>query len=50
MLIRKVGAKAEPNKASRLACPEKGVAHIGHREMVLSDRSLKQEIRSRLGA
>ena len=35
---------------SRLACPEKGVAHTGHREMVLSDHSLKQEIRSRLVA
>jgi putative transposase len=33
---------------ARLACPEKGVAHTGHREMVLSDRSLTQEIRSRL--
>jgi putative transposase len=35
---------------SRLACPEKGVARTGHREMVPSDRSLKQEIRSRLVA
>ena len=33
---------------SRLACPEKGVAHMGHRETGLSDRSLKQQIRSRL--
>ncbi len=35
---------------SRLACPEKGVAHIGHRETGLSARSLKQEIRSWLVA
>jgi transposase len=35
---------------SRFACPEKGVAHIGHRETGLSDRSLKQGIRSRLVA
>ena len=35
---------------SRLACPEKGAAFIGHREMVQSGRSLKQEIRSRLVA
>ena len=32
------------------ACPEKGAAPIGHREPVQSDRSLKQEIRSRLVA
>jgi len=35
---------------SRLACPEKGAAHIGHRETAQSGRSLKQEIRSRLVA
>ena len=35
---------------SRLACPERGAAHIGHGETVLSDRSLQQEIRSRLVA
>ena len=35
---------------SRLACPEKGVAHIGHRETRPLDRSLKQKIRSRLVA
>jgi len=35
---------------SLLACPEKGAALIGHREPVQSDRSLKQEIRSRLVA
>ena len=33
---------------SRLACPERGAANIGHGETVLSERSLQQEIRSRL--
>ena len=33
---------------SRLACPERGAAQIGHGETVQSDRSLKQEVRSRL--
>lgn len=31
----------------RLACPEKGVVHIGRRVTGQSDRSWKQEIRSR---
>ena len=35
---------------SRLACPERGAAHIGHGETVQLGRSLKQEIRSRLVA
>jgi putative transposase len=35
---------------SRLACPEKDAACIGHRETVLSGRSVKQEVRSRLVA
>ena len=35
---------------SRLACPKKGVVRIGHRETGPSDRSLKQERRSRLVA
>ena len=35
---------------SRLACPERGAAHMGHGEMVPLDHSLKQEIRSRLVA
>jgi transposase len=35
---------------SLLACPEKSAAFIGHREPVQSDRSLEQEIRSRLVA
>jgi putative transposase len=35
---------------SRLACPENGVTHIGHKETRLTAQSLKQEIRSQLVA